>query len=177
MNQASHLQTSAMLTSFPLGHDDYVHDLAFDVYGRRIATCSSDQKIRIWEKRDDEWILSDELAGSLGHQAAVLRVKWADPEFGSVLATSSFDKSVYIWEEVEAKEYPKKLWTRRFNFVEKEAVLDIKFAPKHWGLMIAVAVADGCVKVYAAKDLNNLTQWHEVHEIYTNTFIDEEQKL
>ena len=87
-----------------------------------------------------------------------------------MIGSCSYDKSVYIWEEIEAKDFSKKQWTRRFNFVEKEAVLDIKFAPSHWGLMIAVAVADGCVKIYAAKDLNNLTQWHEVYEIKTNTF-------
>ena len=61
----------AMLSSFPLGHDDYVHDISFDFYGKRIATCSSDQKIRIWERKQkedgDEWVMVDELAGSLGH--------------------------------------------------------------------------------------------------------------
>ena len=40
-----------MLSSFPLKHDDYVLDIAFDFYGKRIATCSADQKIRIWEKK------------------------------------------------------------------------------------------------------------------------------
>jgi WD40 repeat protein len=40
-----------MLSSFPLQHDDYVLDLAFDFYGKRIATCSADQKIRVWEKK------------------------------------------------------------------------------------------------------------------------------
>jgi WD40 repeat protein len=40
-----------MLSSFPLQHDDYVHDIAFDFTGKRIATCSSDQKIRVWEKK------------------------------------------------------------------------------------------------------------------------------
>lgn len=99
-----------MLSSFPLQHDDYVLDLAFDFYGKRIATCSADQKIRVWEKKTRqiplqssnmsdnhngqivEWELVDELSKSHGHQAAVQRVQWADPEFGSVIASSSFDK-------------------------------------------------------------------------------------
>ena len=54
--------------------------------------------------------------------------------------------------------------------MEKEAINDIKFAPRHWGLLIAVAISDGTVKIYAAKDLNNLTQWHETNEIRTNSF-------
>ena len=76
-----------MISSFPLHHDDYVHDISFDFYGKRIATCSSDQKIRIFEKKtvdggNVEWILTDDLTGSKGHSGAVLKAKWADPEFG-----------------------------------------------------------------------------------------------
>ena len=48
---AAKLQQEAMLSSFPLHHDDYVLDMAFDFYGKRIATCSADQKIRVWEKK------------------------------------------------------------------------------------------------------------------------------
>jgi WD40 repeat protein len=40
-----------MLSSYPLQHDDFVHDMAFDFTGKRIATASSDQKIRIWDKK------------------------------------------------------------------------------------------------------------------------------
>lgn len=107
-----------MLSSFPLHHEDYVHDMAFDQAGKRIATCSSDQRIRIWEKKQKlilpivggasqsmetsaigggenytvEWELVDELGKSKGHSSAVLKVQWADPEFGSVLASCSYDK-------------------------------------------------------------------------------------
>ena len=41
------------LASFSLRHDDFVHDVQFDHYGRRIATCSSDQNIKIWERAVD----------------------------------------------------------------------------------------------------------------------------
>ncbi len=41
------------LASFSLKHDDFVHDVQFDFYGRRIATCSSDQNIKIWERAAD----------------------------------------------------------------------------------------------------------------------------
>jgi WD40 repeat protein len=43
----------SLLASFSLKHDDFVHDVQFDFYGRRIATCSSDQSIRIWERTED----------------------------------------------------------------------------------------------------------------------------
>ena len=41
------------LASFNLKHDDFVHDVQFDFHGRRIATCSSDQNIKIWERAAD----------------------------------------------------------------------------------------------------------------------------
>ena len=42
-------------------------------------------------------------------------------------------------------------------FQENEAITDIKFAPRHWGLILAIAEADGLVNIHVAKDLNNLT--------------------
>ena len=29
------------------GHQDLVHDVSYDYFGRRMATCSSDQRIRV----------------------------------------------------------------------------------------------------------------------------------
>lgn len=31
-------------------HKDLVHDMAFDFYGRRMATCSSDQTVKVWNE-------------------------------------------------------------------------------------------------------------------------------
>ena len=36
--------------SFPSDHADFIHDLAYDYYGRRLASCSSDQKIKIFDR-------------------------------------------------------------------------------------------------------------------------------
>lgn len=33
------------------------------------------------------------------HSGSVWRVTWAHPEFGQVLATCSFDRTVAVWEE------------------------------------------------------------------------------
>lgn len=35
------------------------------------------------------------------HEGSVLKVSWAHPEFGQVIATCSFDRTVRIWEEQE----------------------------------------------------------------------------
>ena len=93
-----------------------MHDVSFDYYGKRLATCSSDQKIRVWEKKnidgEEEW-KCDELAGTAGHAGAVWKVKWADPEFGQIIASCGYDKQVFIWEEVENIDSGKKQWVKR----------------------------------------------------------------
>jgi nucleoporin SEH1 len=30
-------------------HEDLIHDVAYDFYGKRFVTCSSDQKLKVWE--------------------------------------------------------------------------------------------------------------------------------
>lgn len=38
------------ISSFKSGHEDIVHDAVYDFYGKRIATCSGDQNVKIWDK-------------------------------------------------------------------------------------------------------------------------------
>jgi len=39
-------------------HMDYIHHIAFDVYGRRMATCSGDRFVRVWDLTDrGDWNL------------------------------------------------------------------------------------------------------------------------
>ena len=40
---------TAQLASFETGHGDMVHDAAFDYYGKRLATCSSDRAIKVFD--------------------------------------------------------------------------------------------------------------------------------
>ncbi len=37
---------------------DFLQDLVFDYYGNRMAVCSSDRKIKVYEKneKDEEWV-------------------------------------------------------------------------------------------------------------------------
>lgn len=84
-------------------HDDYVHDVAYDHYSKRLATCSSDHKIKVWSDTGSEWKLDAELEG---HRGAVWKLAWAHPEFGQVIASCSLDQDqqVIIWEELDGLE-------------------------------------------------------------------------
>lgn len=50
----------------------------------------------------------------------------------------------------------------------RTSVTDIKFGPRHLGLMLATCSADGTVRIYEAADVMNLTQWTLQHEIQCN---------
>lgn len=97
-------------------HKDLIHDVAYDFYGRRMATCSSDQVIKIWDQADDgSWKKTADFKVSLtwcltlylgtqtdlvqAHQGSIWRLSWAHPEFGQILAACSFDECVSVWEE------------------------------------------------------------------------------
>lgn len=65
------------------------------------------------------------------------------------MASCSFDRTV-VWEEI-VRESNDKLrgqshWVKRATVVDSStSVTDVKFAPKHMGLMLAICSADGIV--------------------------------
>ncbi|CAG0914953.1 unnamed protein product [Notodromas monacha] len=141
-------------------HKDVIHDVAYNFYGNRMATCSSDQQVKVWDRNEDgRWECS---AVWKAHNGSVWKVTWAHPEFGQILATCSFDRMVSVWEEIRTDhlEASSSHWVKRTNLVDSRTeVTDIKFAPRHLGLQLAAASADGFVRVYDAPDIMNLAQW------------------
>jgi WD40 repeat protein len=57
-----HTTTMAQVISNS-GHDDMIHDAVLDYYGRRLATCSSDKTIKIFEVEGDQHRLTETLKG------------------------------------------------------------------------------------------------------------------
>jgi len=61
-------------------------------------------------------------------------------------------------------------WISRTKLLDsKEDILDLKFAPKHLGLQLAVASDDGCIRIYESKDLMNLSDWDYKTKIQAST--------
>ncbi|KAL3313691.1 Nucleoporin SEH1 [Cichlidogyrus casuarinus] len=166
--------------SLELEHADLIHDISYDYYGKRMATCSSDQ---IWDLQpNDVWKCSSQWRNHLG---PVWRVAWAHPEFGQIIATCSFDRTVEIWEELSGKvkdgqldsgtdtqinlhrnsvseqlNFPSLNWVKRARFVDpRTSVIDIEFAPRHLGLQLACIDVGGFLRIYEAHDVMNLSQW------------------
>ncbi|KAL4703472.1 hypothetical protein ACJJTC_010344 [Scirpophaga incertulas] len=156
-------------------HKDLIHDVAYDFYGERMATCSSDQYVKIWDTDSQgAW----RLTGSWkAHHGSVWKVTWAHPEFGQVIATCSFDRTAAVWEEVgdtnsAGSEKGLRTWVKRSNLVDsRTSVTDVKFGPKHLGLLLVTCSADGIIRIYEAPDVMNLAQWTLQHEIPTKVSI------
>eukprot|EP00873_Tetraselmis_striata_P012790 jgi/Tetstr1/433054/TSEL_022389.t1 len=77
------------------GHTSSVHSVAWSPDGSRLATCSSDNTVKVWEAAPGgaHWRCVATLGG---HISYVLSVAWS-PD-GSRLATGSRDKTARVWE-------------------------------------------------------------------------------
>ncbi|KAG0636405.1 WD40-repeat-containing domain protein [Tuber brumale] len=162
--------------TFPTGHDDLVHDVAYDYYGRRMATVSSDQRLKVFDLSDDgEWVLSESIRA---HEASITRVIWGPPEHGQIIATCSYDRMVRIWEEQEMEPKGSTLrWKRQFQMTSEKrtAIYDISFPPAtastasgtSTGLKIAFISTDGIIHIYECREPQDLTHWIPMDAIDT----------
>jgi len=147
-------------------HEDLIHDVAYDFYGKRMATCSSDQKVKVWDQDEaGNWTCS---ASWKTHNGSVWKVTWAHPEFGQVIATCSFDRTAAVWEEIVGEKEGGGLnhWVKRTSLVDsRTSVTDVKFGPKQLGLILATCSADGTIRIYECEDVMNMSQWSLRDEI------------
>ncbi|KAK4461825.1 WD40-repeat-containing domain protein [Cladorrhinum samala] len=126
------------------GHDDMIHDAVLDYYGRRLATCSSDRTIKIFEIEGESQRLIETLKG---HEGAVWSVSWAHPKYGNILASAGYDGKVLIWREQNGA------WQRIFDFaLHKASVNIVSWSPHEAGCLLACASSDGNVSVLEFKD-------------------------
>eukprot|EP00731_Ephydatia_muelleri_P001706 Em0001g1706a len=115
-------------------HEDMIHDAQLDYYGRKLATCSSDKTIKVFEIANNARTLIDTL---VGHEGPVWQVAWAHPKFGSILASCSYDRKVIIWKEGTSG------WVKLYEFGEhKSSVNCVQWAPHDWGLQLACVSSD-----------------------------------
>ncbi|KAH7882399.1 WD40-repeat-containing domain protein [Phlebopus sp. FC_14] len=162
-------------------HDDLVTDLSYDFYGLRLATCSLDQRIKVWQldETNGTWSVEDEWKA---HDAAVSKLSWAHPEFGTVLASASFDRTVKVWEQTSftpaTENYPNGATTTQLTgsgsssrWVERAVLIDargtvraVEFAPHHFGLKLATISSDNHLRIYEC-----LERWQLSEEVDVTT--------
>lgn len=120
-----------------------VHDSQLDFYGRRLATCSSDRSIKIFQiDRSGSHRLEATLKG---HEGPVWQVAWAHPTRHGrpLLASASHDGRVIIWIEDSPG-----MWRQYYEYSwHASSVNSVAFAPSEYGLIFACASSDGFVSI------------------------------
>jgi protein transport protein SEC13 len=122
-------------------HDDFVHDAQLDFYGSKLATCSSDRTIKVYNVCGTAY---EHTATLTGHEGPVWQVSWAHPKFGVILASCSFDGSVLVHRETRPREWSVLYQARGLH---ESSVNGIAFCPHEFGLMLATASSDGKVAI------------------------------
>lgn len=120
-----------------VSHDLLKHDAQMDYYGTRLATCSSDRTVKIFDVRNGGQILVADLRGLAtnisepcqgfvivtdwvsglfcSHEGPVWQVAWAHPMFGNILASCSYDRKVIIWKEENG------VWDKMYEYTGHES--------------------------------------------------------
>jgi len=134
-------------------HEDMIHDAQLDYYGKRLATCSSDRTVKVFDVVEGE---ARRTPGHTlkGHTGPVWQVAWAHPKYGSILASCSYDGKALIWKEQGPGASG---WTKiKEHTLHSASVNSVSWAPHELGAILACASSDGKISVLTFK---NDGQW------------------
>ncbi|GAA6026589.1 hypothetical protein JCM8202_001498 [Rhodotorula sphaerocarpa] len=167
-------------SSAPSPHLDLVSAVAFSPRGSHLATASLDHHVRIahpspttvgaWDYCPRTW---------KAHDGAVLSLAWADPEFGTVLASGGVDGVVKVWRQVDPPPSPRlgrpqpdrsankssstagPGWALAAALTDSRGtVRSLSFAPTHFGLKLAAVASDSHLRVWECLDpTKGLREW------------------
>uniref|UniRef100_A0A6M2E5K9 Protein SEC13 homolog n=1 Tax=Amblyomma tuberculatum TaxID=48802 RepID=A0A6M2E5K9_9ACAR len=130
---------ASLLQTIDTAHEDMIHDAQMDYYGIRLATCSSDRSVKVFDIRNGTQKMVADLKG---HEGPVWQIAWAHPMFGTVLASCSYDRKVILWKETDG------VWSKLEEFKNHDSsVNSICWAPHEFGLMLACGSSDGAVSI------------------------------
>ena len=108
----------------------------------------SSARIKVWslDEQTGTWSVEDDWKA---HDAPVSKISWAHPEFGTIIASSSFDRTVKVWEQSvqTASEQQQSnnagagpvtsRWVERAVLPDaRGTVRHVEFAPHHFGLKL-----------------------------------------
>lgn len=157
------------MRAFQTGHEELIHDLKYDLYGRHVATASSDQHIKVFDldAASSTWVLNDLWKA---HDSLVVKLSWAHPEFSSakILASCSYDRTVKIWQESADELHGLgRRWMKLATLAVElfGPIYDVQFAPAHLGLKLACVGSDGIVRIYESVEPADLSVWSLTAEI------------
>lgn len=130
----------SILHEIDTAHEELIHDSQANFYGTRLATASSDHRVKIFDLTSHPSRQIDELSG---HEGPVWQIDWSHPEFDNLLASCSYDRKVIIWKEVNGR------WLKLYEHKDHDSVNSVQWAPREFGPqpMLACAVSDGSITI------------------------------
>ncbi|KAF2091603.1 WD40 repeat-like protein [Saccharata proteae CBS 121410] len=146
--------------AFNHGHQDLVLAVDFNFFGTRMVTASSDHRLKVYDRKDDTWVLVDTWRA---HDAEVVDVKWNGPFVGEVLGSIGEDGRFKVWQEdVTEPLNSGRRFKLLFNQLSETKVpymsLDFKnIMQETW---VALVSRDGNLYVGEPVDPGNLNDWH-----------------
>lgn len=147
-------------------HDDMVLDMAYDFYGRYLATASADQHVKVFQFNKDtsNWEPNDSWRA---HDSSVIKVDFAHPQYGHLLLSASYDRTLKIWEEkFDEPLNSNKRWIKLKTIADAHGPLyDACFLPSWLGLKIASIGNDGILRIYESNDPSDLSNWFLIDEL------------
>lgn len=121
-------------------HNDIIHDAKLDYFSKRLASCSSDKTIKIFDIDGNE---CKHIKTLIGHTGLVWQIAWAHPKFGSILASCSYDGKVFIWKEQNDQQWS----IIAEHAIHKASVNSVSWAPHEIGAVLLCTSSDGNVSV------------------------------
>ncbi|KAG5730182.1 3'(2'),5'-bisphosphate nucleotidase [Termitomyces sp. T112] len=149
------MATATATESVPIetAHEDMIHDAQLDYYGKRLATCSSDRTVKVFDVIDGEAQRSGSGHILKGHTGPVWQVAWAHPKFGHILASCSYDGKVLIWKEQQGQGSATGGWNKvKEHTLHTASVNSVSWAPHELGAILACASSDGKLSVLTFKN-------------------------
>ncbi|RHY15626.1 hypothetical protein B5M09_002401 [Aphanomyces astaci] len=128
-------------------HTDMIYDMKIDYHSHRIATCSSDRTVRIYEAKQNTTTPNALVAVlDVPCDGPVWRVAWSHPKF-NVLAASTQCGKVAFYRNKAPTGAPEAWGLLDVHQTRPSSINAIDFAPHEYGLVLAAASADGTVSL------------------------------
>ncbi|KAG6865548.1 hypothetical protein C0991_001552 [Blastosporella zonata] len=154
--------------------------------GDRFVAIAPSETIKVWQldEANGTWSVEDDWKA---HDAPVSKLSWAHPEFGSIIASSSFDRSVKVWEQTlpsgqsdssqqstgsgsGATQPSTSRWAERAMLTDaRGTVRAVEFAPHHFGLKLATIASDNQLRIYECLEQPSITTWQLSEELDIQT--------
>jgi WD40 repeat protein len=153
---------------FTHGHHDLVLAKSFNFYGTRVATASSDHRVRVWNRNEKtgQWNLADSW---IAHDAELTDIKWNGPFVGEHIGTIAEDGLLRIWQE-DVNEAPH--FGRRFKKIYEQVTatgvpyMSLDFKNIGTETYLAVITREGYLSVLEPEDHDTLTAWRVMWSDY-----------